>query len=155
MVNTVLDGPLQSLPFEVLVREKLEANASDFAAYREVPWLAKKYALTVLPSPASLKHLRAYAKGSPAPNPWIGFGAPCLDGRCVEGQGQFDITAVFSRLFPRGSIGNVDTVRQRELLSETAGKLRELARALNGDEANLYLQEAATEMRIESMDLEP
>mgnify|MGYP001994942320 CR=1 len=49
-------GPLQSLPLGVLVTNKSK-KPSNFADYRGFPWLAKRYAITSLPSVSSLKAL--------------------------------------------------------------------------------------------------
>ncbi len=38
-VYLVPDGPLQSLPFGVLVTEEPEGEITDIEDYREVPWL--------------------------------------------------------------------------------------------------------------------
>ncbi len=45
-VFLVPDGALQSLPFGVLVTDEVDADLSDSSGYREVPWLARKYAIT-------------------------------------------------------------------------------------------------------------
>jgi CHAT domain-containing protein len=44
----VPDGALQSLPPAVLVTEEPHAPIADVAEYKSVPWLARRYALTVL-----------------------------------------------------------------------------------------------------------
>ena len=79
-------GPLQSLPLGVLVTSKPKKPAN-FADYREVPWLAKKYAITTLPSVSSLKALRVFASRTEADKPFIGFGDPVLDGPSGGGKG--------------------------------------------------------------------
>jgi len=50
------------------------------AEYREVAWLATRQPITVLPSVASLKALRQFAKTSRATKPYLGIGNPLLDG---------------------------------------------------------------------------
>ncbi len=75
----VPDGPLQSLPLGVLVTRKPRKKASDFSGYLQTPWLARKYALTTLPSVSSLKALRTFAKAAQASKPFKGFGDPLLE----------------------------------------------------------------------------
>jgi CHAT domain-containing protein/tetratricopeptide (TPR) repeat protein len=77
----VPSGPLATLPFHVLLTEKPSTRFSNKAAdYAQAPWFAKRYATAVMPSVASLKALRTYAKASLASRPFIGFGNPLLDG---------------------------------------------------------------------------
>ena len=74
-------GPLTSLPFHVLTTKKPEtALSKTFAGYRTIAWLARENAITVLPSVSSLKALREFAKGSPSPKAYIGYGNPVLEG---------------------------------------------------------------------------
>jgi hypothetical protein len=62
----------------VLVTGKPQGAVKGFADYRQVSWLAKKYALTTLPSVSSLRALRRFTKQARAKNPFIGFGDPLL-----------------------------------------------------------------------------
>lgn len=78
-------GPLTSLPFHVLVTEKPErALPQSYAGYRGVAWLGRRQAVTVLPSVASLRALREFAKGGRGSQDYIGYGDPVLvgDGSC-------------------------------------------------------------------------
>jgi hypothetical protein len=77
----VPSGPLTSLPFNVLVTEPPKgATPEKLAGYREAAWLGARTAITVLPSVASLKALRQFAKASLATRPYLGVGNPLLDG---------------------------------------------------------------------------
>jgi len=78
----VPSGPLTSLPFHVLVTERPEkALPATFEAYRKAAWLVRSHAITVLPSVASLKALRAQsAKRQRAPDDYVGIGNPVLMG---------------------------------------------------------------------------
>lgn len=81
----VPSGPLTSLPFHVLVTEKPErALPQSYAGYRGVAWLGRRQAVTVLPSVASLRALREFAKGGRGSQDYIGYGDPVLvgDGSC-------------------------------------------------------------------------
>ena len=72
----VPSGALTKLPFQVLVTEPPKPGAS----FKDMAWLARSHAITVLPSVASLQSLRRVAKPSRADRPMIGFGNPLLDG---------------------------------------------------------------------------
>jgi len=77
----VPSGPLTQLPFQVLVTEAPKVALPNSAIdYRDVAWLARKHAITVLPAVSSLKALRELAKQSHASKAYIGFGDPLLDG---------------------------------------------------------------------------
>ena len=144
----VPDGALQSLPVGVLVTEEPQGPITDFADYRRVPWLARRYAVTVLPSVGSLRALRQFAKATQATQPFIGFGDPVLDGEpgFVKGIG-------LAALFTRGAIADVELVRQWPALPETADELAAIARALGAGDDSLFLRERATERGLKSADL--
>lgn len=76
-VFVVPDDSLRSLPLGVLVTEDMADGGGE---YRDVPWLVRKYATTVLPSVSSLRALRVFAARTRAAKPFIGFGDPILDG---------------------------------------------------------------------------
>jgi hypothetical protein len=74
-------GTLTALPFQVLVASQPpQAVPADVAAYGNAEWLITRHALSTLPSVASLKVLRQFAKPSRASEPFIGFGNPLLVG---------------------------------------------------------------------------
>jgi len=69
------------LPFHLLVTDKPviampRMQINDMAAYRDAAWLVKRHAVTVLPSVASLKALRVFARKGQGTKPMIGFGDP-------------------------------------------------------------------------------
>ncbi len=147
-VMVVPDGALQSLPFGVLVTERPKEAVTGFSGYREVPWLARKYALSVLPSEGSLRALRRFAKGTFGDQPFAGFGDPLLGSRKRGSRG---LSA--AGLFSRGSVADVNEVRSLPRLPETADELFAIASALGADRQNIHLREAATETRVKRLDL--
>jgi tetratricopeptide (TPR) repeat protein len=77
----VPSGALIGLPFSVLVTEPPKARIPDSAAgYREASWLGARQPLTTLPSVASLRSLRQFAKAGRASKRYLGVGNPLLDG---------------------------------------------------------------------------
>jgi len=147
-VFVVPDGALQSLPLGVLVTMKTQGDFTDFADYRQVPWLAKKYALTTLPSVSSLRALRRFAKAAKATKPFLGIGDPLLEGRPDKGRG-----TVLASLFTSRGIADVGAVRSLPALPETADELMALAKALGTDEQSLMLRNKAREPMIRKMDM--
>jgi CHAT domain-containing protein/tetratricopeptide (TPR) repeat protein len=81
----VPSGPLATIPFHVLLTEEPSPGLAERAdGIAGAPWLVKRFATSVLPSVASLKALRQFAKKSHASRPFIGFGNPLLDGRKTD-----------------------------------------------------------------------
>jgi CHAT domain-containing protein len=73
-LSFVLDGALTSLPPHILITS--DPSNKDLPS---LDWLIRKYAVTVLPSVASLKVLRGQQVVVAAPKPMIGFGDPVYD----------------------------------------------------------------------------
>jgi CHAT domain-containing protein len=173
----VPSGPLAQLPFEVLVTEPPKtALPSSVADYRDVAWLARKHAITVLPAVSSLKALRELAKESHADEPYVGFGDPLLDGdptkypddaeraklarekRCDRTLRQ-RVASLFglrggTRAMTRsnGGVADVADIRSWAPLPETADELCDVAHDLSVDpKTHLYLGAAATEAKIREL----
>ncbi len=149
-VFLVPDAVLQSFPFSLLVTEAPKKAITNIEGYKAVPWLAKKrYALTVLPSMASLQDLRGNVESSQASKSFIGFGDPQLRDNDKGEKASF-----FSRIFSFKRIGaNVDELSSMPELPETADELRRISEAVGGREEDIYLQEAATETLVKSTNL--
>jgi TPR repeat protein/CHAT domain-containing protein len=147
-VMAVPDGALKSLPLGVLVTKNPEGSFTDFSGYRQVPWLAKKYALSILPSVNSLRALRAFAKDGSAEKPFIGFGDPTLNGRPSDSRG-----VKVASLFSRGPIADARKLQSLGSLPDTANELRAIAKSLGADKSSIYLGNQATETLVKSTDL--
>jgi CHAT domain-containing protein len=170
----VPSGALTQLPFQVLVSEAPKtARPSSVADYRDVAWLVRKHAITVLPAVSSLKALRELAKESHASEAYIGIGDPLLDGdptrfpgdavtaklardaRCPQPPRQ---VASLDRGAPRGEVrsngglADVADVRTWAPLPETADELCNVAQNLGVDPAtHLYIGSKATETEIKQL----
>jgi CHAT domain-containing protein len=76
-LQVVPAGALTALPFQLLLTEKPLAAVPDrLEGYRDAAWLLKRQAVSVLPSVASLKALRTFARKDRSTKPMIGFGDP-------------------------------------------------------------------------------
>ncbi len=137
----VPDGALQSLPLGVLVTSFPQSSTTDFAGYRDVPWLVKRFALTTLPSVSSLQALRRFADRTRANKPFGGFGDPLLEGHPGERRGVEPVA-----LFSSRGLADVNALRTKLApLPETADELKSIARVLGSSEEHLFLREQATE----------
>ena len=108
-------GPLQSLPLGVLVTATPQGKG-----YRNTEWLAKRLAITTLPSVSSLKALRGFTRKRKNRNAITGFGDPQLGGGTGDASG-VKIATLF-----RGAIANVNEVRRLSPLPDTANELRQI-----------------------------
>jgi CHAT domain-containing protein len=165
------------LPFQALVTDLPKtAIPASFADYKDVSWLARKHAITVLPAVSSLKALRELAKESHASEPYIGFGDPLLDGEPTK----FPEDAARAKLAPEkrcdstlrqrvasllslrsgaramtrssGGVVNVADLRSWAPLPETADELCDVAHNLGVDpRAHLFIGATATETKIKQL----
>jgi CHAT domain-containing protein len=146
-IFVVPDGALQSLPFGVLVTERPAGAANGVSDYRSVPWLARRYAMTVLPAVSSLRALRGLADSGRPSVPFAGFGDPRLDGAAGTGRG------VAAAKIMRGPTVDLTELRHLPPLPDTADELRQEARALNAPASAIYLGENATVSKVKHADL--
>ena len=160
----VPDGALQSLPFGMLVASPPPAIAGD-ADYRKVDWLARHYAMSVLPAVGSIKALRQFARSETAKEPFAGFGDPLVgeaDGASRGKRAKVDIATVFRGSKVRGASGqplptleiaDVEAIRKTPRLPETADELSQIGKALKAGPDSIWLQQKATETTVKTMDL--
>ena len=164
----VPSGPLTRLPFSVLVTEAPKvAIGAKLSDYRAAAWLGTRQPISVLPSVASLKALREFAKTSRATKPYLGIGNPLLDGQqddpewgadtkaqaeaarakqqCREALGSAHCAGLgapdrrgFQSLF-RGAQADIEAVRGWMPLPETADELCEVAQRLGVPESEVLL----------------
>jgi CHAT domain-containing protein len=175
----VPSGPLTSLPFNVLVTEPPKsAIPSQLVDYRDAARLGARTTITVLPSVASLKALRQFAKTSRATKPYLGIGNPLLDGpqndpqwgtyykeqarrardrqHCPESASQRLAAAVarplttFASLF-RGAQTDIEEVRQWAPLPETTEEVCAVSRRLGVPDSEILLGVNATETRLKTL----
>ena len=155
------------------------ANApSKLSEYRTTAWLGTRQPITVLPSVASLKALRQFAKTSHATKAYLGIGNPLLDGQqddpqygalhkkqaqlardkqqCPKTLSQRIALATarpltsFAKLF-RGANADIEEVRHWTPLPETADELCEVGRRLGVSESEILLGSRATETVLKDL----
>jgi len=175
----VTNGALGELPLGLLPTTPVQIDAQAkplFAGYRNVPWLARSHAVTVIPSASALTTLRRLPPGSPKRDKLIGFGDPYFNAQqAAEAEAPEPAettqvaaaaadesgTDVVTRGLPlrrRASphTEDVDTAQLEMLprLPDTRVELTAMAKALDVDPAKvLYLGKAANEHNVETIDL--
>jgi len=148
----VLNGALTSLPPQVLITS--DPAGKDLAS---VDWLVRKYAITVLPSVASLKILRTDKDVVVTAKPMIGFGDPIFD-RTTQTAARKRQVAGFNlslTSFYRGVTADTNALAEAlPALPETADELRAVASELGAKLEDIKLGEAAsvTDVKHERLD---
>ncbi len=165
-------GPLTQLPFHVLVAGATPSPQDSPGVYRNADWLARRASITVLPAISSLPALRRRARGSAAPEAYLAFGDPLLDGpdkryaplaelaratqscnlqnraRSIGMAGLSDRTG---RVITTGGLADVGFLRSQAPLPETTDEVCAVAGSLNADAAAVWLGKNATETSIKRM----
>jgi len=154
---------------DVLVTEQPgQAMPENAAGYAGTAWLARRGAITMLPSVSSLKALRQVAKVSRATQPFLGFGNPLLTGprgtdksawtrqRCADPpQGTTEVASRSLQgeapMFFRAGLADVALVRQQWPLPETADELCAVAQSTGAAPDAVYLGDKATEANIKTL----
>jgi tetratricopeptide (TPR) repeat protein len=152
----VPSAALTALPFHLLVTEKPVAavpevkTARDFTGYRDAAWLLKRYAVSVLPSVASLRALRVLARKEQAAKPLVGFGDPIFNPE--ESQPDADQKIVVAtRSYPdfwKGADIDRSMLRLLPRLPETADELRAVAQKVGAPESSIHLRWNANEATV-------
>ena len=138
-LSFVLTGALTSLPPQVLITS--DPTGKDLAS---LGWLVRKYAITVLPSVASLKLLRGGKHVVAAAKPMIGFGDPIFDSSARHKVASLN-RSLNLMTFYRGAIADTKLLAEAlPPLPETADELRAVARALEVGSEDIKLGQAAT-----------
>ena len=142
---SVPTGPLLSLPLGVLLTKEVAPGT----AYGAMPFLAGDVAISVLPSVAALRDLRAVAGRSSAPLPFLAFADPAFAGD------QKDTRSVGKVANACRQGAGVDPALLRTLprLPESADEVKRIAAALGAGTEALVLGADATERRVREIDL--
>ncbi|MGE3989716.1 tetratricopeptide repeat protein [Pseudorhodoplanes sp.] len=153
-------GALTALPFPALVTEKASPSTMP-DGYRDVAWLAKRHAITVLPSVASLKALRAQARAVQSAKPMTGFGDPVFDpnapGTGTRGQkvaSRKTTTRSFTDFWQGAAIDRRSIAESLSQLPDTADELKAVAKKLRVSANDIHLGRDATESRVKSKPLD-
>jgi len=161
-------GALTSLPFQLLVVEKPTTprpSIREIAVYRDAGWLIKRHALSVLPSVASLKALRAFARKDRSGKPLVGFGDPVFDpaeraspapqspapakpAKAPAKATRAYATRAYSE-FWKGSVLDRSALYQAlPSLPETADELKAVAAKVGAPTADIHLGQDASEAMV-------
>jgi CHAT domain-containing protein/Tfp pilus assembly protein PilF len=158
----VPSGPLTSLAFHLLVTEKpakAVMQVKDIALYRDAAWLIKRQAVSVLPSVASLRALRLFARKAEGTKAMIGFGDPIFDpaerARALAGRGATKsraavMTRAYSEFWQGANLDRKKLAQALPSLLETADELAAVAAKLGAPRSDIHLQKDANETTVKA-----
>jgi CHAT domain-containing protein len=166
----VTNGALGLLPLSLLPTAPAQVKQGDepiFASYRNVPWLARSHAVTMVPSATALRTLRQLPGGSDKREQMIGFGDPIFSKAQADeaarqpADAPVQLAAATTRGVPlkRRASPQLEGVDSAELgllprLPDTAEELKSIALALEADPSKvLLLGAAANERKVKTTDL--
>ncbi|HET8918233.1 MAG TPA: CHAT domain-containing tetratricopeptide repeat protein [Xanthobacteraceae bacterium] len=172
----VTNGALGELPLSLLPTAPTQIDPTArplFANYRNVAWLARSHAVTVVPSASAIVTLRRLPRGSPARDKLIGFGDPYFNAdqaaeaereqaapmlvASAAGADAENVTRGIPlrlRASPHTEENDAATLGILPRLPDTRFELISMAEALEADPAKaLYLGKAANEQNVETLDL--
>jgi CHAT domain-containing protein len=166
----VTNGALGLLPLSLLPTAPAEIKTDDdplFSSYRNVPWLARTHAVTVVPSIAALQTLRKLPPGKATRQELIAFGDPYFnkdqadDANKADKPVQLADASATTRGKPlkRRNSPQLDDADKADIgmlprLPDTADELKSIALALQADPTKvLNLGKDANEKAVKSADL--
>ena len=157
-LTVVPSGVLTAVPFHLLVTEKpASAAPGDLVDYRNAQWLLKRHAVSVLPSVASLKALRAFAHKDEAKSPLIGFGDPVFnadeENKPGAEQRKMVATRSYTEFFKGVDIDRSMLSKALPRLPETAAELRAVAQNLGAPANSIHLRQDASESTVKRVPL--
>jgi CHAT domain-containing protein len=156
-VLIVASGPLTALPFNLLITEKPSVavpQIKDMAAYRDAAWLVKRHAVTVLPSVASLKALRAFARKDQGTKPMTGFGDPLFAPEHAPAMQRTAGEAIvvknrgYSEYWSGSGVDRAKLAAALAPLPNTAEELKAVAVKLDASLSDIHLGKNATETNV-------
>jgi len=162
-LTVTTNGALGLLPLGLLTTAPGEVKAAAdepiFAGYRNVPWLARTHAVTLVPSAAALRTLRQLPAGSDKREQMFGLGDPVFSAKQANDMVQAaEATTRGLPLRRRNSpqTKGVDSAQLALLpsLPDTTDELTSIALALQADPSRvLHLGKAANEDTVKKSDL--
>jgi CHAT domain-containing protein len=137
----VPDGPLQSLPFGVLVEDVGDAALMGFERYQSARYLIDRYAVSMQPSVSAIRALRAKTPRAGGDLAMLGFADPALGG--VEKK---------NIILPMSGIGDAKRLEDLPELPQMKSLLSVVGAALKARPEDLRFREKAQEADFRAYD---
>jgi CHAT domain-containing protein len=138
-------GDFIGVPWSMLVTAPPSTDAD--RPYAEAAWLARRHAVSILPSVAAFHTLRTATARASAPLPYLGVADPLLGGTAgVEGAPPPQLDNFF-----RGGVTDLASLRQLPALPETAAEIAAVALTLEAGADAQLTGAAATETALKGL----
>ncbi len=145
-------GPMASLPLALLVDRHPAAGAEH--DYATAAWLARRFAVSQVPSVQVFAALRAAPRPVLAPSAFLGIGAPAFVGRraaaTTGSQAPSALDALASQCRDETPVAAA-LLRDLAPLPETASEVKAVGRLLGADQGSILLGEDATEAKFRAL----
>jgi CHAT domain-containing protein len=138
---------LTSLPPQVLV-----TGDPAHKAFKDVDWLIRSHAITILPSIASLKVLRGKSTAA-AEKPLIGFADPIFSTKSMQENARIAANVTAMRGVGRPVADTAELATALPSLPETADELRQVAASVGAAQSDVVLGLDATVTRVKETNL--
>jgi CHAT domain len=148
-LSVVTNGALTSLPLQLLVTQDPSEKS-----LKDIDWLVRSYAITVLPSVYSLKTLRAQSAMSVAEKPIIAFADPSFSKQAhTEAKKQIAMRGITS--FYSGTQIDIAALAERlPQLPGTRAEVQAIGNSLGARSGDIKLGLAATETAVKTAKLD-
>jgi CHAT domain-containing protein/Tfp pilus assembly protein PilF len=146
-LSVVTNGALTSLPPALLASKDPSAKS-----LKEVDWLVRSHAITILPSVASLKVLRSRSGTSSAQKPMIAFADPVFSKN--DARARVASLRAIASFYDGGQLDLVALANALPALPETADEVRAIAAVLKAGKDDLKLGIAASETAVKQAKLD-
>lgn len=162
-VMVVADGPMQSLPLSVLVTRLPDQPIKTLEQHRDVAWLVKEKAISILPDVGSLRMLRLTltTKNQATAGNYLGIGDPALKEaaktialRSKQHVATRGASTLRSIIGANRAAVDIDMVASLEELPDTADELKTIGKIMDPKNARLYLRDQATQETVEKLKLD-
>ncbi|MDO8400769.1 MAG: CHAT domain-containing protein [Bradyrhizobium sp.] len=148
-LSVVTNGALTSLPPALLVTK--EPGGKEL---KDVDWLIRSHAITILPAVSSLKILRTASATESAAKPMIAFGDPVFS-RTAHAQAQRQVAMRSITTFYSGTRIDIASLRERlPQLPGTRTEVQAIAKALDAHANDIKLGLAVTETAVKQARLD-
>ncbi len=124
------------------------ATGLPFAEYAQVAWLARRYAISHIPSAAALLALRRQPAAKPGRQPFVGFGDPEFGGGKRPAQGSLRSVRRSAEDGIGSEVSMLSAYRALAPLPDTREEILSLARTLGAPPGATYLGQAATRANV-------
>jgi CHAT domain-containing protein len=145
-ISVVTNGALTSLPSQLLVTQDPSGKS-----LKDIDWLVRSYAITVLPSVYSLKTLRARSAMSAAEKPMVAFADPIFS---KDEHKQVAALRSVVNFYEGGTPDLVSLARALIELPETEAEVKSIAKTMNVSNDDLKLDADASETTVKKTKLD-